>query len=164
MIDVTLDHPEDNAVELSLDDGRALIDVTDQRGINGLTARLEEGQWPEEVVVRLPLRGLESLEIRYGNFTITTSVSSTGDPGPPLMLSVTDEAGQAQSASPSADIYYPDIRAVTVDGATDVGPLASGDRPPFPLPEGSAFEITLPPHFHQGDYPSFSLKWIDFYR
>lgn len=164
VIDIILDRQEDSSADVNYDDGRALIDVTDSRGINGLTAQLAEGEWPEEVVVRLGLRGLEQLEICYGDFTITTGVSSTGDPAPPLMLSVVDEDGNVQSASPSADIYYPDIRAVTPDGATAVGPLAAGDKPPFPLPEGSAFEIALPPHFHQGDYSSFSLQWIDFYR
>ena len=69
-----------------------------------------------------------------------------------------------QSASPSSDVYYPDIRAITPDGTTAVGPLAAGERPALPLPEGSAFEIALPPHFHRDDYPSFTLQWIDFYR
>ena len=54
--------------------------------------------------------------------------------------------------------------AVTPDGTTAVGPLAAGERPALPLPEGSAFEITLPPPFYRDDYPSFTLQWIDFYR
>ena len=53
---------------------------------------------------------------------------------------------------------------VTPDGAAEVGPLAAGERPAFPLPEGSAFEITLPPHFHLDEHPSFTIQWVDFYR
>ena len=160
MIDVTLDKHDDNVTVTSEDD-HAVIDVTSFSGIGGMAATADE--WPEEVVVRLRLRGLEGLEIRYGDVIITTGVSSTGDPVA-LTLSVVDEEGNVQSASPSADIYYPDIRAVTPDGTTAVGPLAAGERPSFPLPEGSAFEITLPPHFHRDDQPSFTMQWVDFYR
>lgn len=164
MIELSLDLPEGNSAELTIEDGRALIDVNDSRGINGVTARLVEGEWPAEIVVRLPLRGLEQLTIQYGNLTIATGVSSSGEPAA-LTITVTDEAGNTQSASPSADIYYPDITAVTPDGTTvAVGPLAGGQRPPIPLPEGSAFEITLPPHFYTAPQDSFAIQWIDFYR
>jgi hypothetical protein len=159
-IDVTLDKSDDSAT-VTTEDGRAVIDVTSAGGIGGLTATA--GAWPEEVVVRLRLRGLEGLEIRYGDVTIATGVSSSGQPAA-LTLSVVDENGVVQSASPSADIYYPDILAVTPDETTVVGPLAANERPAFPLPEGSAFEITLPPAFRQSGSAAFSVQWIDFYR
>ncbi len=160
-IEVTLDKPIDDRATVTTEDGRAVIDVTSAGGIGGLTATADA--WPEAVVVRLRLRGLEGLEIRYGDVTIATGVSSSGQPSA-LTLSVLDEDGNVQSASPSSDVYYPNIQAVTPDGTTAVGPLAAGERPPFPLPEGSALEITLPPHFHRDDHPSFTLQWIDFYR
>ena len=159
-IDVTLDKHDDK-VTVTTEDDRAIIEVTSVTGIGGLTATADA--WPEEVVIRLRLRGLEGLGIHYGDFAITTGVSSAGDPAP-LTLSVVDDEGNVQSASPSSDVYYPDIRAVTPDGTTAVGPLAAGERPAFPLPEGSAFEIALPPHFHRDDQPSFTLQWVDFYR
>ncbi len=140
-IEITFNREEGSSASVTWDDSRVTLDVADPWGINGLNARLTEGEWPEEVVIRLRLRGLESLEILYGDYTIATGVSSTDDPAPPLILTVTDEQGQTQSASPSADVYYPNIR-----------PTADG------------FEITLPPHFHNDSYPSFSLRWIDFYR
>ena len=161
-IEVTLDKPIDDRATVTTDDGRAVIDVTSASGIGGLTATADA--WPDEVVVRLRLRGLEGLEIRYGNVVITTGVASNGGLGSGLTLSVIGEDGTVQSASPSSDLYYPDIRAVTTEGTTNVGPLAAGERPAFPLPEGSVFELTLPPHFHQDDHPSFSLQWVDFYR
>ncbi len=160
-IEVTLDKSVDDRATVTTEDGRAVIDVTSATGIGGLTATADA--WPAEVVVRLHLRGLEGLTIRYGHVIITSGVSSTGDPVA-LTLSVVDEEGNVQSASPSYDIYYPDIRAVTPDGAAEVGPLAAGERPAFPLPEGSAFEITLPPHFHLDEHPSFTIQWVDFYR
>lgn len=149
MIDVTLDKPGSDAATVTVANGRAVIDVTSASGIGGLTAAAEK--WPEEVVVRLHTRGLERLEIAYGNVLIATGVSSSGGPGPALMLSVTDEQGQTQTVSPSSSVYYPDIRV-------------TGSAQTIPLADGGAFEITLPPHFHQGEYDAFRVQWIDFYR
>ncbi len=141
MIDITLDRPADSAAALTITDGRAFIDVTDPRGINGLNASLSAGEWPEMIVVLLRLRGLEHLEISYGDYILTTGRSSNESPDPPLMLSVVDENGQVSQASPSADIYYPDITRT-----------------------GDGFEIAIPAHFFEDDYPSFSMQWIDYYR
>ena len=154
MIAVTLDKASEDTATVRVEDGRAVIDVTSPSGIGGLTATLSGGKWPKEVVVRLRLRGLERLEIGYGDVTLTTGLSSSGGPGPALTLSVTAADGTVQSASPSADIYYPDIHLVTDAAGTPVAPW----------PEGSVVEITLPPHFHQDKHPSFTLRWIDFYR
>jgi len=141
MIDITLDRPEANSAELTLSDGHALIDVTDGRGINGLTATLNEGEWPEQIAIHLRLKGLERLEIHYGPYTIATGKSSNDSPDPPLTLYVADEDGKVTQAPVSSSIYFPDI------SRTDDG-----------------FEITLPPHFFQEQHPAFSVHWIDFYR
>lgn len=141
MIDITFDRPEGSSAELALDDGRTLIDVIDSRGINGMNARLIDGEWPQEIVVLLRLRGLEHLELRYGNYAITTGRSSNESPDPPLILYVTDENGDVTQAPVSSSIYFPDIRR-TKDG----------------------YEIILPPHFFRDEFPSFSMQWIDFYR
>ena len=43
MIELSLDRPEYNSAVVTIEDGRALIDVTDRQGINGLNARLTQG-------------------------------------------------------------------------------------------------------------------------
>lgn len=144
LIDVTLDKPGDTVTVTQADD-RVLIDVTSPTGIGGLEAKLTGGAWPEQVTVRLRLRGLEGLEIRYGDITLSTGMASSGAPGPGLMLSITQPDGTIDSASPSADIYYPVIQQ-GADAASDY------------------FDVTLPPHFYVGAYESFELNWIDFYR
>jgi hypothetical protein len=150
MIQLTTDKPNDRAV-VTIEDGRALIDVVSPGGIGGLQATLESGQWPEEIVVRLHLRGLEQLEIAYGAYTLTTGKSSNSSPDPALELTVVEEDGTVQSASPSADMWYPTL---TIGGG-------SGE---IPLPEDGYFDVAMPPHFFRGDYPSFRVQWIDFYR
>ncbi len=152
VIDIILDRVDD-AATVTVNGEQALIDVTSVSGIGGFEATLAEGAWPAEIVVRLRTRGLEQLFIRYGAFDIATGKSSNDSPDPALILSVEGENGQVQSAPPSADIYYPDIRVVN----------PSADNPKLPADDGY-YEITLPPHFHRDEYPSFSLQWIDFYR
>lgn len=141
MIDITIDRPEVGSAALTFSDGHALIDVTDAHGINGLTATLIEGGWPEQIAIHLRLRGLERLEIHYGPYTIATGKSSNDSPDPPLILYVADEDGKVTQAPVSSSIYFPDI------SRTDDG-----------------FDITLPPHFFQEQRPAFSVQWIDFYR
>lgn len=140
-IDIVLDRSSASSAEVKVSGDRAFILVGDYWGINGLTATLVDGRWPEEVLIDLRVRGLERLEIHYENFVITTGRSSNESPDPPLILHVIDENGEVSQAPPSANIYYPEITR---------------------LPDG--FEISLPAHFFRVDPPSFSLQWIDFYR
>lgn len=152
VIEVTLDKQGDSA-DVQMEDGRAIIDVTSPSGIGGMQVTLESGEWPEEVVVHLRLQGLEQLEIGYDQFLISTGLSSNSSPGPGLMLYVTDESGEVESASPSSDIYYPTITPVT-----------EGDTPvTIPL-ENGYFEIAMPSHFYEVAPESFTVQWIDFYR
>ena len=158
VIDVTLDRAGDSAI-VSYDKGpgpandTTTIDVTSAGGIGGLTAALTEGDWPAAVVVRLHTRGLEQLTIGYGRFGIVTGRSSNDSPDPALILSVEGERGEVQSAAVSSSVYYPAIRVVRPQSHQPKLPAAGGH-----------YEITLPPHFHQGAHPSFAMQWIDFYR
>ncbi len=90
MIEITLDKQDDNAL-VEYRPGAAIITVDSERGIGGMRAELTEGAWPEAVLVRLRLTGLERLEVAYGPTTIVTVVSSTSDPGPPATLLTRDE-------------------------------------------------------------------------
>ena len=158
VINVTLDRAGYSAA-VSYDRGAGLasdtatIDVSSAGGIGGFTAALAEGDWPATVVVRLHTRGLEQLTIRYGLFDIVTGRSSNDSPDPALILYVEDEHGEVQSAPVSSYVYYPDIRVVR----------PQSQQPKLPAP-GGYYEITLPPHFYQGEHPSFAMQWIDFYR
>ena len=44
-----------------------VFDVTDKFGIGGGSIRLVAGQWPETVLIRLHLAGLEGLSVSIGN-------------------------------------------------------------------------------------------------
>lgn len=152
MIEVTLDKLDDTAA-VTLTDGRAVIDVTSDSGIGGLQAKKSAGEWPAEVVVRLHLNGLESLEIGYDQFLIKSGFSSTSDPAPlPTVYAVSD-TNEAQPVFGAGETFYPTIRVVP----------EAGSQPAIPLQNGY-FEITLPANFHTGQPDSFTMQWIDFYR
>jgi len=128
-----------------MDDTRTLIEVTSSTGIGAFTATLIDGEWPVEIVTRLRLRGLEGLEIGYGDITIQTGISSTSSPDPALMVMTTNPDGSTDRTYPSADQYHPGIRR----GSDE---------------KGQYFDIALPRHFFQSEQPTFSIGWIDFYR
>lgn len=152
LIQVSMDKQGDTA-EVTLEDDRAIIDVTSPQGIGGMHVSLEEGAWPAEVVVRLHLSGLERLEIGYDQFVIATGLSSNSSPDPALMLYVKNENGEVEESSPSSDVYYPTIEIVTDDGSEGSIPLENG-----------YFQVTMPAHFYQTAPDAFTLQWIDFYR
>lgn len=152
MIGITLDKLDDTA-EVVVEDGRAVIDVTSASGIGGLRADLVEGEWPAEVLVRLRLAGLERLEVGFGHFIVTTSVSSTGDPAPPPTVYRQAADGETKAIADAGEAFYPTVRIVP----------EAGSRPAIPLRNGY-FEIELPPAFYAGEPAAFTLQWIDFYR
>ncbi len=152
VIKVTLDKLDDTAV-VSRDVDRTIIDVTSARGIGGLQAELVAGQWPDEVVVRLHLTGLESLEIGYDQVLVRTGVSSTSDPAPLPIVYAIDDANRAQEVFDAGEAFYPSVIVVPEEGSQASIPLQNG-----------YFEISLPPNFYDGRPDAFTMQWIDFYR
>ncbi len=138
MIVVTLDKQGDTA-ESQVVDGRAIIDVTSERGIGGLQARLLSGEWPDEVIVRLHLKGLERLEIGYDQYLVASGVSSTSQPAPLPTVYAIDDTNQATVVVDAGADFYPTIDVIPEEGSQASIPLQNG-----------YFEISLPPNFFVG--------------
>lgn len=152
MIEVILDKEADSAL-VEFRPGAAIITVDSARGIGGMQARLTEGAWPEKVLVRLRLHGLESLELGYGPYTIATGVSSTSEPAPPPAVynrEVENSVNEPATLTPSQQL------PVSLHSDTQ-------EPPGIPLQEGH-FEVSLPAHFFESGEDAFTLQWIDFYR
>lgn len=152
MIEVTLDKSDDTA-DVILEDDQAIIDVRSASGIGGLHAALVAGDWPSVVVVRLHLKGLERMEIGYGQFLIVSGFSSTSEPAPLPSVYAISEAGGSEPVIDADKGFYPTIHVVP----------AEGSQPAIPLQNGY-FEVALPPDFYIGQPDAFTLQWIDFYR
>ena len=112
-------------------------------------------EWPEQVTIKLHLRGLESLKITNGHVTLQASLPS-GVKRPNLRLSKDALETLLNTKSP----YWMDVRMFN----SDAKPAES-----IPLNDGY-FLIRLPKVLFESAEPqgvtptSISLSWIDFYR
>lgn len=112
----------------------AVLDVTSPTGIGSGRVSLMAGEWPEPVLLRLHLAGLEDLSLKAGETVVQLSISS----GPDRALRQVDGAGQSLS---SASPLWLDV--------------SFGD---------GYFDVLLPPDLLVADVAAFELSWIDFYR
>lgn len=144
---ITSTKPADQ-ITITPGDGVVVFDVFSESGIGRAEMRLTDGRWPDQVDIRLHLRGLESLTLAYGAVVVQTAVSSSGDHA---ISQTVQTAGQPPAATEGTPYAMP----LTVAGGD--GPIV------IPLKEGY-FAMQLPPDFTAGDYTAFTLNWIDFYR
>ncbi len=119
-------------------------------GIGRATVSCEAAQWPQAVILRVHLRGLESLSIANDNVELKASVLSHS--GHPTLLHLW-QAGKEGPALAKDSPYWTDIRRLGPDGKPVAG---------LP-PEGGWFEVDVPKAFLTNKR-QLRLSWIDFYR
>lgn len=126
------------------------LDIFSETGIGGAEVRLTAGSFPEKMLLRLHLKGLEELRVSYRDQTLLASVFSSGE------REIRQSRGVARGDSLEWEIlkpgsrYWMEIRIVSGDSR-------------IPLTEGY-FEVQLPRFFREDKISRFSLRWIDFYR
>src|SRR5271156_6698632 len=70
-----------DAVVVSTEADRTIFAITSPSGIGGAAVERRGGSWPKQLVLRVHLRGLESLRITAGDLTLSVSVAShSGNP------------------------------------------------------------------------------------
>lgn len=149
---------DDPVVEVRLQDGdvvetavsanAAIFDIYSQTGIGRAEVMLVKGAWPEKILLRLHLRGLEEFKFAYAETVITANVSSTGAASVREMAVVEGEERPLTTDSP----HNMPIHIQTENGETTI-PLENG-----------YFEIEAPVDFTTGPDNNFTISWIDFYR
>ena len=137
---------KDDRIEVMPSAGRVAFIIRDPSGIGGATITRTGGDWPATVVVRLCLRGLESLTLTAGDITLIASVASHGDHA----RRVVRRNGGADHPLDNNSPYWADIRI-------------RSDSRRIPLKDGY-FELTVPAAILRNKADSLSLRWIDFYR
>ena len=115
-------------------------------GIDTATIKRGSNNWPESIVVRLHLKGLESFKAMAGETAVEWSVSSTGSHAKRVSL----RKGGDESALDETSPYYSEIRI-------------AGGNGKIPLQDGY-FEVPLPAKLLEGNPEEITLRWIDFYR
>ena len=137
---------KDDRIEVTATAERACFDIRCPSGIGGATITRTGDRWPATVVLRLHLRGLESITIAGGNVTLGASVASHGDHTRRVYRLESDKELPVEKGDP----YWTEITLRSTDGRV-------------PLKDGS-FEIVLPSALFLGQPKSLTFRWIDFYR
>lgn len=140
----------DDTVAVQVDKDTTVFIVKCPFGISqAVIERLEE-KWPETLVLRLHLKGLEKFQASNGMVTVAAAVSSQDGKLKVRLWKDGEEDVPLDEKSP----LWMKIRMVAGDGK----PANA-----IPLQEGH-FEMTLPKAFFEGNPKSITLSWIDFYR
>ena len=137
-----------DVVETAVVDNTAIFDIYSQIGIGDATVTLVNGEWPQTILFRVYLTGLEEFKFIYGNTEVYVSVSSSGEN---VVLETVSQNGEAQPITKDSPYYMP-IRIESENSEMGI-----------PLDEGY-FEIETPSDFNTGDDDSFAISWVDFYR
>jgi len=131
---------------------RITLDVYSKRGIGKLELSTADEQWQKPIILRLHLRGLESLRIDIGTFSVTTSFMSSP---PYLQRCELKQAGEPVSTPLKEDspFWIPTRIENRGDSKDRVIPLETG-----------YFEVTIPELLFHDNPPSLVIQWIDFFR
>ena len=137
-------------IVVTVDKQRTLFDIHSPSGISHAVIERTAAVWPEGMVLRLHLTGLESFQIKSGETTLHASVSSHGGEKPVRLWKNEAEDKPLDSTSP----LWSEIRMIGSDGKPSKT---------IPLKDGY-FEIEIPKALREGNPQSITVSWVDFYR
>ena len=136
---------DDARLAVTVEDGRAVIEVFSASGIGGAELEIDSAVLPRQILLRFHLRGLEELRFAYDDAVITASLSSAA--GRQVHQSFSSAAAPAEAIA-SGDARWMKIRLVP---------------PALPLQQGY-IEVEAPQSFLSGGHRRMTIHWIDFYR
>ena len=138
-----------NKLTVSSEGETAIFDVQSESGIGSATIELVSGGFPENIILRLHVKGLEEFQLTYGGTVISATVSSSDNRSIFQSLATPEESE----------------RPITPDNPSwlDIATVSDQAKSRIPLDQGY-FEITLPKGLLSARDRSFSIQWIDFYR
>lgn len=139
---------DNDRVEVKIDQNKAILSIRSPFGISDAVIERRGEKWPDAVVIRLYVKGLENFQVSNGKAKLEASVSSQ-DAKARLWKDAKEDAPlDAQSS------LWMEIRMVGSDGQ-----LAKT----IPLQDGY-FEMQLPRAFLDGNPKAITMNWVDFYR
>lgn len=144
-----LGRPDAAATAFVMEDGTLIIEVTSPSGIGSAELTIS-GPMPKRAVLRLWLKGLEGLEVSYGETVVTASL--LGTTGSNLMEAIRLASGEEELVTPSSP-YWMAVQVVPTGPSPTTIPLAQG-----------YIEISLPEHFFRSKERTVAIRWVDFYR
>ena len=139
---------DNDTVEFKVEKDKVIFSIHSPVGISNAVVERTNDQWPDTVVLRLHLKGLESFRATNDKVKLDVSVSSQN--AKVRLWKDGKEDAPLDTKSP----FWMEIRMVGGDGK----PAKN-----IPLKDGY-FEMRLPKAFFEGNPKSITLNWIDFYR
>jgi hypothetical protein len=139
---------ENDRVEVKTEKEKALFSVHSPFGISNAVIERKGEKWPDAVVLRLHLKGLENFRVTNGKATLDAAVSSQN--GKARLWKDGKEDAPLDAKNP----YWMEIRMIGGDGKpAKVIPLKDG-----------YFEMQLPKAVFEANPQAITVGWIDFYR
>jgi hypothetical protein len=147
--EVQLKQPDDE-VQVTIE--KVVVDIRSPRGISSAVLKRSSGGWPESIVLRLHLKGLEGFQIRTEKHALKLFVSSR--PQPEIGLAkVNLETGEEAKLEKDSEWWIP-LKRVEAEVERE------NDTPV----DDDYFEIPLPKKLLDSNPETITLNWIDFYR
>ena len=139
---------DNDRVEVKTEKKQTVFIVKSPFGISNAAIERTGEKWPDSVILRLHLKGLENFKAMNDKLKLEASVSSQD--GKVRLWKDGKEDSPLDAKSP----YWMSIRMVGNDGK----PAKA-----IPLKDGY-FEMAMPKSFFEGNPKEITLSWIDFYR
>lgn len=126
----------------------AVFDIISPRGIGDAAITRSGSAWPQTILLRFHLNGLENMSLTYSDIIINMQISSYGSNE--IQQSVTQD-GSGETIDNSSPFWMPVAISPTEGEAT------------IPL-EAGTIDVQIPPAFYQRNPKNFQIHWVDFYR
>jgi hypothetical protein len=140
----------DDTIEILAAKDQTVFIVKSPFGISKATIERLADKWPQAVVLRLHLKGLEGFQVTNAKVRLNAAVSFQG--GKPLVRVWKD--GKENPGLDDKSPFWIPTRVLDADG-----------KPARELPLKDGYvELALPTALFEDNPPSISLQWIDFYR
>ena len=137
---------DNDKVEVNVEKDKTVVSVHSPFGISQAGIERTNEKWPDIVMLRLHLKGLETFKVTNGTVTLENAGSGQGERQ--------WKDGKEDSLLDVKSSFWMEMRMVGNDGK-----LATI----IPLKDGY-FEIKLPNALFEGNPKSITVNWIDFYR
>ena len=139
---------DNDRVEVKSEKDQVVFLVHSPFGISQAMIERKGEKWPDAVVLRLHLKGLENFRVTNGKVKLEASASLQEG-----KVRVWKD-GKEDAPLDAKSLYWMEIRMIGGDG-----------KPAKAIPlKNGYFEMTLPKALFEGQPKSITVNWIDFYR
>ena len=141
---------DNDRVEVKVEKDKTIFSAHSPFGISQAVIERKGEKWPDAVVLRMHLKGLENFKVTNGKVKLEGSASLQD--GNPVVRLWKD--GKEDVPLHAKSLYWIEVRILDGDGK---------QAKEIPLKDGY-FEMALPKAFFEGNPKAITVSWIDFYR